>query len=227
MQTTLPKSSLPFVGSEQASSLVELIVVRVGGQPFGLLLKQVFNIARPEGGTFSEMPGAGSARDYSEIFYRGQILRVVDLAGKLKLNRAKPLAGSEVLISGRLTPDGNIREPFGISVDEISGVSHVALENLRLLDEWVCRKRLGKLIWGAALIERANFDAAARPGEARATSPFKDLMGETSLLASSTGPQGIIRLESGRFAQAGIQSTVEIPLMLLDLEVLRTDLYRY
>jgi hypothetical protein len=232
LQTAWPRLTAPPADPTPATRTVELIVVQVGGQPFGMLLKQIFSIARPEDEIFTEINPARDTRDYSEILYRGQVLRVVELAEKLKLNPVKMLPTSEILISGRLTPGGNIRESFGVSVDEIIGVWHVALDSLRLLDEWVCRKRLGKLIWGAALVDRAKFGIADPTGEVEPTSQFKDLMGETGLLASSTRPdriglEGIMWLESGRLALAGKQNTVEIPLMLLDLEVLRADLYRY
>lgn len=232
MQTAGVRLSAPTAALVASARTVELIVVQVGGQPFGILLKQVFNIARPEDEIFTEINPARNTRGYTEILYRGQVLRVVELAEKLKLDPVKQLPTSEIVISGRLTPGGNIQESFGVSVDEIIGVWHVGLDNLRLLDEWVCRKRLGKLIWGAALVDRANFGIADSTGEVAPTSQFKDLMGQTGLLASSTRPdriglEGIMWLESGRLALAGKQNTVEVPLMLLDLEVLRADLYRY
>ncbi len=217
-----------------APKTVELIVVRVGSQPFGLLLKQIFNIARPEGDVFSVVRPPNPDKGYGEIFYRGQVLQVVGLARKLQIGQAEALSESKILISGRLVPGGNIQQPFGVSVDEIIGVWRTGLENLRLLDDWVCRKRLGRLLWGFALVDRANLGPQEQVGETQPAFQFKfnGMMGETGPLASPThpdriGPHGIISLaESRRLAMPGSGNPVEIPLMLLDLEVLRTELYR-
>ena len=220
-------------GAGHAKKTVELFVVRVGGQPYGLLLKQIFNIARPEGDMFSVIRSPGPEKGYGEILYQGKVLQVVELARKLQTGPAEALSESKILISGRLVPGGNIQQPFGISVDEIIGVWHIGLEKLRLLDEWVCRKRLGRLIWGIALVDRANYGLQEQAGDVQPTSQFNDMMSETGLLASFNRPDHVglpeifSRDEPLRLARAGSVNSGEIPLMLLDLEVLRAELYRY
>ena len=48
------KAGSPVYAVEEApDQTIELIMVRVGNQPFGLLLKQVYNIARPEDEMFA------------------------------------------------------------------------------------------------------------------------------------------------------------------------------
>src|SRR4051812_14177478 len=147
----------PVYAAATSGQTIELIMVRVGNQPFGLLLKQVFNIARPEDDTFAVIKPSESdkGREWAEILYRGQPLKVLELARKLQLNAAEPLANAKILLSGRLSGGGNIQHPFGVSVDEIIGIWHIGLDQMRLLDGWVCRKRLGRLIWGVALVDRA------------------------------------------------------------------------
>src|SRR4051812_37964512 len=69
-------------GAGHSKKTVELFVVRVGDQPFGLLLKQIFNIARPEGDLFSAIQSPDPEKRCSEILYQGKILQVVELARK-------------------------------------------------------------------------------------------------------------------------------------------------
>jgi hypothetical protein len=221
---------------------VELIMVQVSNQPFGLLLKQIYNIARPEGDLFSVIsPPEG--REWAEILYQGKPLRVLELARKLQLAPVEALNTSKILLSGRLVPGGNIQQLFGVSVDDIIGVWPVELDKIRLLDEWVCRKRLGRLLWGVALLEREAFgsqypNSLLNRVELQPALTFSGIIREPGLLPGSeplsvenkpgraeSASQEISDLEDIRRFKNNLSAT--LPVMLLDLEVLRAALYRY
>jgi hypothetical protein len=228
-----------------SSQTVELIMVQVSNQPFGLLLKQIYNIARPEGDLFSVIspPEPAEGREWAEILYQGKPLRVLELARKLQLAPVEALNTSKILLSGRLVPGGNIQQPFGVSVDDIIGVWPVELDKIRLLDEWVCRKRLGRLLWGVALLEREAFgsqypNSLLNRVELQPALTFSGIIREPGFLPGSewlaaenkpgrteSASQEISDLEDIRRFKNNLSAT--LPVMLLDLEVLRAALYRY
>jgi chemotaxis signal transduction protein len=229
-------NSPAFEVQSSLDQTVELILVQVANQPFGLLMKQVYNIARPEANLFSvkSQPDPANGREWAEIFYQGKTLSVLELASKLHLTPAEPLDTSKILLSGQFVPGGTIQQPFGVSVDDIIGVCHIGLDHLRLLDDWVCRKRLGRLIWGVALVGRETLTHHNGSGELQPASPFSGIISETGPL-----PGQVQRNKNGRIAPAPTGSSgledrsrvknnlpEEQPVMLLDLEILRATLYR-
>lgn len=233
-----------YPGATNPGQTVELIMVQISNQPFGLLLKQVYNIARPEGDLFSVISPAEplKGRDWAEIRYQGQPLRVLELARKLQLAPAEALPTSRILLSGRLVPGGQIQQPFGVSVDDIIGVRLVELAKIRLLDGWVCRKRLGRLIWGVALMERETLGNQTSRGlldreNGQPASGFSGIIREPGLLGGRepfTGENKTGRSEATRQERSGLEESqrfkknlsASLPVMLLDLEVLRAALSR-
>lgn len=237
------KAGSPVYAVEAApDQTIELIMVRVGNQPFGLLLKQVYNIARPEDEMFAVMsqPEPGKGPDWAEILYQGKPLKVLELARKLQLTAAEALTNSKILLSGHLVGGGNIQQPFGVSVDEIIGIWHIGLGKMRLLDGWVCRKRLGRLIWGVALIDREAFGnqppaSALVKKNLQPALAFNGMIGETGLLTGAERRNGPGREEPATGGTSDFEKSLliknspssAIPVMLLDLEVLRTALYPF
>lgn len=235
----VPTRSPGVAAETRPNQAIELIMVRVGNQPFGLLMKQVFNIARPEDNTFAVSKAAEpeKGRTWAEVLYRGKILKVLELARQLGLTAAEPLANSRILLSGKLSDSGNIHQPFGVSVDDIIGIWHVGLDQLRLLDGWVCRKRLGRLLWGVALMDRETL-GHSQPAPATGKEilhpilAFNGMMGETGLLSGDAhkdrpepANDGLTAFEKSKLIKTGAPAA--LPVMLLDLEVLRNGLYPY
>lgn len=134
---------------------IELIVVVVGHQVFGLLMSQVINIVRPGPAGTQVLKPIGSQPDhsYGEILYRNSPLRVVELNRQLLLPLVETLERSKVLLTGRVQSDGSIKFPFGIAIDDIVTLRRVNLADLRLLPSWLCAAHFGKLIWSTALVE--------------------------------------------------------------------------
>lgn len=135
---------------------VEIVIVMAAHQPFGLLMNQVYNIVRPQNQAIRLIcqPDPARGRQWGEIEYQGGGLRVLELARMLQMPLVEPIDRSKILLTGQLRPNGTIEKPFGLAVDDILVVQTVSMDNLRLLPGWLCQKRLGKLVWGAALFER-------------------------------------------------------------------------
>lgn len=237
----VPGRSQGATAETRSNSAIELIMVRVGNQPFGLLMKQVFNIARPEEDTFAITKAAEpeKGRPWAEILYRGHILKVLELSRKLNLPAAEPLTNSRILLSGKLSASGNIQQPFGVSVDDIIGIWNVGMDQLRLLDSWVCRKRLGRLLWGVALMDRGN-PGNSQPAELtgkEALHPilaFNGMIGETGLVSDARQEEEdrpeLASNDLSYFEKSKLiknYAPAALPVILLDLEVLRNGLYPY
>ena len=135
---------------------IELILVKVAHRPFGVLLSQIYNIVRPQNGTLQVLsqPDPANNRAWGEIIYQGEPLRVLELTRMLQLPLVEPIDRSRILLSGKLRPDGTIDQPFGLAVDDILAVQAVSLDEVRLLPTWLCHKRLGRLVWAAALLDQ-------------------------------------------------------------------------
>lgn len=142
---------------KEASASVEIVLVMAAHQPFGLLMSQVYNIVRPqsEGIRALTLPQPAKGRYWGEIAYQDGRLRVLELARMLQMPLVEPIDRSKILLTGALQPNGALTDSFGLAVDDILAVQHLPLNDLRLLPEWLCRKRLGKLVWAMALVERA------------------------------------------------------------------------
>ncbi len=237
------KAGLPVYPVETfPAQTVELIMVRVANQPYGLLLKQVYNIARPEDEMFTVIRPSEpeNGREWAEILYQGKSLRVLELARKLQLVASEALTDSKILLSGQLVGGGNIQQPFGLSVDDIIGIWHIGLDKMRLLDGWVCRKRLGRLIWGMALFDREAFGNQHPAGSISKENlqpalAFNGIIGETELLPGAEARNGSGQTEADTGEMSNFEKSrllrnspsAAIPVMLLDLEVLRTALYPF
>ncbi len=135
---------------------IEVIIVMAAHQPFGLLMNQVYNIVRPQGAGVQilRQPNAAKGRFWGEIEYQSGRLRVLELARMLLMPLVEPIDRSKILLTGKLQQNGTIEQQFGLAVDDILSVQQVGLDQLRLLPGWLCQKRLGKLVWGVALVER-------------------------------------------------------------------------
>ncbi len=137
---------------------VEIVLVKAAHQPFGLLMTQVYNIVRPtsEGIRVQQWPDPHNGRPWAEIDYNGGRLRVLELAAMLQMPLVEPIDRSKIVLTGQMKPDGSLDSPFGLAVDDVIAVRGVALDNLRLMPGWLCQKRLGRLIWGMALLDRES-----------------------------------------------------------------------
>jgi hypothetical protein len=144
----------------ERSQQVEIVIVMAAHQPFGLLMNQVYNIVRPQNQAVRIIcqPDPAHGRQWGEIEYQGGGLRVLELARMLQLPLVEPIDRSKILLTGKLLPNGTIEKPFGLAVDDILVVQPVPMDNLRLLPDWLCKKRLGKLVWGAALLQREGLE---------------------------------------------------------------------
>lgn len=146
--------------AKERGQQVEIVIVMAAHQPFGLLMNQVYNIVRPQNQAVRVIaqPNPAQGRQWGEIEYQGGSLRVLELARMLQLPLVEPIDRSKILLTGKLLANGTIEKPFGLAVDDIMVVQPVGLDNLRLLPDWLCKKRLGKLVWGAALLERETLE---------------------------------------------------------------------
>jgi hypothetical protein len=148
----------------------------------------------------------------------------------------EPLSRSKVLLSGKLLPNGNIEQPFGVAVDDILAVRSVSLDDLRVLPDWLCRKRLGRLLWGAALIDKADLVQQNIVNEftsANMLSPvqFSDFLSEAISFGSNAAvapinlpqPQPLRSFVAADTTRASEE--VRRPVMLLDLDVLKEVAY--
>lgn len=149
-----------LVAGSNRGQQVEIVIVMAAHQPFGLLMNQVYNIVRPQNQAIRIIcqPDPVHGRQWGEIEYQGGGLRVLELARMLQLPLVEPIDRSKILLTGKLLPNGTIEKPFGLAVDDILVVQPVSMDNLRLLPDWLCKKRLGKLVWGAALLEREGLE---------------------------------------------------------------------
>ena len=154
----------------KSSQSVEVVLVKIAHQPFGLLMSQVYNIVRPPTGEFKVLtwPDATRNKLWSEIVYQEEPLRVLELARMLELPTVEPLERSRILLTGLLLSNGTIKQPFGLAVDDILAVQLINKDDIRLLPDWISRKRLGKLLWGAALLDRAILNQQSVAGELQA-----------------------------------------------------------
>ncbi|MEI6043525.1 MAG: chemotaxis protein CheW [Chloroflexota bacterium] len=134
---------------------VEVILVKVAHQPFGLLMSQVYNIVRPDNGEVTLRQHHTKGQTWREIEYRGEFLKIVELDRILYLSQGEPLELEyrQILLSGRIHPSGLMVEPFGVLCDEILVITSISTDDLRPIPGWLFKKRLGKLIWGAALLK--------------------------------------------------------------------------
>jgi chemotaxis signal transduction protein len=222
-----------------ANRVVDVVVVIVGHQPFGLLVSQVYNIVRSATENLNVLrePDPKNGRQWGEIAYSGGTLRVMELARMLQLSLVEPLSRSKVLLSGKLLPNGNIEQPFGVAVDDILAVRTVNLEDLRVLPDWLCRKRLGRLLWGAALIDKTELVQQSIVNEfnsANVLSPvqFSDFLSE-AMSFGSNGAVAPISLPQAQPLRSFVatdtnRTTEEVrrPVMLMDLDVLKEIAYR-
>lgn len=208
----------------QPSSLIELVLVKVAHQPFGLLMNQIFNIVRPEdrGVRVKQPPALEKGREWGEIEYRGQTLKVLELARLLHLPLVEPIERSQILLGGKLTTSGAIIEPFGVACDDIIIITAVPKEDLRPVPGWLFQKRLGKLIWGAALLNRellvTQHDIEGIPG---------DLLVGAALRGDRLGLLGQPATASseGRLMREAKPVDERRPVLLIDLEILRRRIY--
>lgn len=214
------------------SSLIELVLVKVAHQPFGLLMSQVYNIVRPEdrGVKLLKHPTSGEGREWGEIEYRGQTLKVLELARMLHLSLVEPLERSQILLGGKLSAGGAIIEPFGVACDDIIVITTVNSEDLRTVPGWLFYKRLGKLVWGAALLERellvTQDEVEGIPGDLLVGAPVRG--DELSILGQPvtfTTPHLNPAPSSGRLMREAKPKDERRPVMLLDLDVLRRRIY--
>ena len=134
---------------------VELILIEVTHQPFGILMSQVYNIINPDGQALKirQAPKPELGQEWGEIEYRRQVLPIIELARLLYLPLVEPLEESQVLLSGEFQSDGPLRQSFGVACNDILNVVKLPIEDLRPVPAWLFHKRLGKLIWSVALLE--------------------------------------------------------------------------
>ncbi len=139
---------------------IEIVIVMAGHQSFGLLLSQVYNILRPQndGINVLKQPGSAPGQVWGSIEYQGGELRVLELARMLHRPLVEPIDRSRILLTGKLLADGRVEHQYGLAVDDVLAVQRVGMEQLRLLPAWMCQKKLGKLVWGTALLERHSLE---------------------------------------------------------------------
>jgi chemotaxis signal transduction protein len=212
---------------------IELVLVRVAHRPFGLLMSQIYNIVRPETQSFKvkTYPDEQVGREWGEIEYRGStsILKVLELARVLKLPLVEPIERSQILLTGKAQATGVISQPFGVACDDILSIITLPLDDLRPMPFWLFKKRLGKLIWSAALIERKLLVGQVEPAEFDLDN---DLLGENQA-KDSLEELGLIftpslapyKPEISLRREASKPKDERQPVMLLDLDVLRRRIY--
>lgn len=215
---------------EGVNGPVRVVLVSVAHQPFGLLMSQVYNVIRPgaQGFKLKQQPDSENGREWGEIEYRGQALRVIELARLLHLPLTEPIEYSQILLCGQLNSRGAILEPFGIACDDIlSATQTFSIEELRLLPGWLFYKRLGRLIWGAALVNRKVLEEQPQlaPGL-----PGLGLLEVASvgLDLSQNKSKPLSALKKGKatdFKHDFHPAETQRPVMLLDLEVVRRRLF--
>jgi hypothetical protein len=220
---------------------VELIIVMAAHQPFGLLMNQVYNIVRSQGQAIKviSQPDPEQGRQWGEIEYQGGKLRVLELARMLRMPLVEPIDRSKILLSGKLLPSSTLEKPFGLAVDDILVVRQVGLDNLRLLPEWLCRKQLGKLIWGVALMDQADLEQQDGFNQVQANTwvaPLQFISHEpennslNQVKPEPIGQNGLLTgFTTGRAAESGKLSSPETiayrPVVLLNLDVLKDMAY--
>lgn len=232
-QNTIRREEAAFTKRAEGAGQIEVVLVKVAHQPFGLLMSQIYNIVRPDnqGVRVRTRPDAEAGRDWGEIEYRGDALMVLELARMLLLPLVEPIERSQILLSGRLQPNGAIVQPFGVACDDILSITRLPFDDLRPTPEWLFRKRLGKLLWGAALVDRKLL---VEQHEASAIN--KGLLDETQLEDSlqelglalppmlTTIPITAYNTEL-RLKRDTKPKDERLPVMLLDLDVLRHRVY--
>src|SRR5690242_14474026 len=84
----------------EVSNQVEIVLVKVAHQPFGLLMSQIYNIVRPENQAVKvqSQPAPEAGREWGEIDYRGDTLMVLELARMLKMPLVEPIERSQILL---------------------------------------------------------------------------------------------------------------------------------
>lgn len=215
---------------------VEILLVMAGHQPFALLMSQVFNIVRPQGTGIKvvSLPDQEKGRAWGEIEREnGNRLRVLELARMLHLPLVEPISRSQILLTGRVLPEGRIEHLFGLAVDDIQSATTVGLDKMRLLPDWLCRKRLGKLIWGVALLEQAFLAQQSALNEVTTASLLTPVQLD-KFMSEAAGFEPInllgepkpetearpVKLGEYRAEQKGSESRVR-PVMLLDISTLK------
>lgn len=232
------------ITSTKTGKQVEIILVMTGRQPFGMLMSQVYNIVRIHSEKFKilQSPNAAKDRVWGEIEYMEGRLRVLELARILQLPSLEPLQRSKILLSGKLLPNGSISQPFGVAIDDILSVRLVPMEDLRLVPGWLTRKRLGKLLWGAAMIDR---DALIQQGTLNELnsedliSPVQiaEFMAEAANFSGSASFMPVPTPKTSEInpittflganaARFGQPIEKQRPVMLLDLDVLKYLAYK-
>lgn len=231
----------------KTSKQTEVILVMSARQPFGMLMSQVYNIVRTYGENLKVIswPEPEKGRIWGEIQYMEGKLRVLELNRILNLPVGEPLQRSKILLSGKLLPDGSIEQPFGIAIDDILSVRQVPLEDLRLLPDWLTYKRLGRLLWGAAMIDR---DALIQQGTLNELNSedlvtnlqIADFMAEAASFTnqnSQAAPNptkrpevnpvlSFIGVNTNTPNRFGHPTEKQRPVMLLDLDVLKGLAYK-
>lgn len=226
-------AALNLTQRAEVSSQVEIVLVKVAHQPFGLLMSQIYNIVRPEnqGVKVKTRPDPEAGREWGEIEYRGDSLMVLELARMLKMPLVEPIERSQILLSGKLQPNGAIVQPFGVACDDILSITRLPLDDMRPIAEWLFRKRLGKLIWSAALVDRKLL------AEQQNVNPVSQRLMEEAQVEQSLQELGLAMppvLESVpltkfndilRLKRDTKPRDERFPVMLLDLDVLRRLIY--
>ena len=145
---------LAIENSRRAGKQVEVVLVIVSHQPFGLLMSQVSNIVRPQSENIQVLSSSTDDQPWAEIEYQFGRLRVLELARMLHMPLAQPIARSKILLTGNIEANGKVKKAFGVAIDDILSIKSIPMDDLRLLPTWMCSKRLGRLIWAVALIDR-------------------------------------------------------------------------
>jgi chemotaxis signal transduction protein len=188
---------------------VELLLVVSGNQPFAILMTQVHNVVRPgpDGIEVLHEPNSDEPYASGEIYYQGEGLKVLELPRALQLPLVEPINRSRILVCGKLKPDGTLENPFGVAIEDVIAVKTYSLDDLRLLPKWLTDGIPG-LIWGAVLVER------------------EVLVHEKTLDSGVLEPVNFGDFSSSNsFENGQTFKDSQRPVMLLDLEVLRSVLF--
>jgi chemotaxis signal transduction protein len=131
---------------------VQVLLVKVNEQIFGLLMSQLYNILRIDSAEPRILRQTTlNGKPCTVVEHRSQFVPVLSLSKVLLLNKPLPVDQSEILLSGKLTGNNYLAQVFGLSVDSVLTVHAFKKEDLRYLPKWLCQERLGNIIIGALL----------------------------------------------------------------------------
>lgn len=214
------------VKRNNAANSVQVLFVCAGGQIFGLLMSQLFNILKVDG----DEPRLTrqtklNDKDCTVVEHRGQFVPVVSLSKVLLMENHLPVEKSEILLTGKLRGNSTLLQVYGLCVDSVMTVHSFRREDLRHLPDWLYKKRLGNILIGAILVEPNLI--VLDTSETEVVPVSEPLSNGLLNNAERVKPDRKAALYNSFVIQSQpkVEQDVRRPVMLINLDTIRSQLY--